>query len=253
MINSGRYINYIIEKLNIIRYELISKNKLNLTDDNIILENFIGNILNLTYSYSLINLNCKEKNFPGIDLGDESIGLGIQVTSDKSGKKVQKTLDKCIENKTYKKYNKLKIFILSEKQKAYSMSYNNELLEFNVTKDIFDFDDLYRDVLYVSTDVRRKICEYIDSEIINVMESLDADFYDQYDFKRLVKDIKKEEWVYSEKEKSYMIIINHFFGYIPFHVDVLEDNSIVIVGEKRYKDKVEIFANVAFDCKVLIS
>ena len=55
MINSGKYINYIIENLNVIRQEIISKNKLGLTDENIIVENFIGHILNLIYGYNLIN------------------------------------------------------------------------------------------------------------------------------------------------------------------------------------------------------
>lgn len=131
MIQSGQYLNYIIEHLNIIRYELISKNKLNLTSDNIVLENFLRDLLNLVYNYNLENLNQLKKNFPGVDLGDESKKLGIQITSTPTSKKINSTLSIFIDNEGYLHFNSLKVFVLTQKQNSYSISYDNSQFIFD--------------------------------------------------------------------------------------------------------------------------
>ena len=84
MITSGKYINYIIETINIIRQEIISKTPLGLTDENIFLETYICEILNRTFDYKLKNLNEEKANFPGVDLGNKQNNIGFQITSTKT-------------------------------------------------------------------------------------------------------------------------------------------------------------------------
>lgn len=252
MINSGKYMNYIIEKISIIRYELISKNKLNLMDNNIVLENFVCEIMNYIYGYNLTNLNRDRSNFPGLDLGDARLKLGVQVTSTSSSKKINETLEKINKNKCYERFNKIKIFILSEKQKNYTIKNTPKLIEFDPKKDILDFDELYKELLYTPIDVRLKVSEFIRSEIVDVMDSLEVDYYDLYDFKRCVKEVKVEEWGKVE-DREFKVLINHFFGYLPFNVDVLVNGEDVFVSVKRDGQTVELCSSMPLDCKVMIS
>lgn len=252
MIQSGQYLNYIIEHLNIIRYELISKNKLNLTSDNITLENFLRDLLNLTYGYNLKNLNQLKKNFPGVDLGDDVAKVGVQITSTPSSKKVNDTLSKFINNNSYQQYNHLKVFVLTQKQQSYSILYDNSNFIFDKTKDILDFDDLYRDILYVDTETRRKICDLIAAEILSVMKSIGKDYYEQYDFRRVVKEVIEDDWEGNETD-GYAITIKHCFGYLPSHIDVLINGVDIMIHKTRDENEVQLHSSRAIKCTLIIS
>lgn len=67
MITSAKYINFIVEKLNVIRQEIISKNQMGLYDDNVHVENFVCYLLNSCFGYQLVNLNEKKANYKGIE------------------------------------------------------------------------------------------------------------------------------------------------------------------------------------------
>ena len=58
--------------------------KQGLLDENKVMEDIMCEILNRVYGWKLNNLNTKRQKFPGIDLGDAQIGLGVQVTADKT-------------------------------------------------------------------------------------------------------------------------------------------------------------------------
>lgn len=88
-----------IDKLNtyfsIYRYDIEGKSKIGFTDENIVSEDFILNLLNIIWGTNLRNLNNDEDNASGIDLGDEQRSWCVQVTSDRSIEKVKDTLEKC--------------------------------------------------------------------------------------------------------------------------------------------------------------
>ena len=99
--------------------------------------------------HNLKNLNATEgKNFPGIDLGDENARIAFQVTSTSSSSKVKNTLQKFVDHKLYKKFDKLIIYILTEKQSSYSGSGYEEIIQetftFDKDKDIIDYRDILR-------------------------------------------------------------------------------------------------------------
>ncbi|MDY3547429.1 SMEK domain-containing protein [Riemerella anatipestifer] len=79
-------------------------NHLNLQNNNIHLENFFRDILNIMYEdRHFINLNSEEKNYTAIDLGDNLKELSFQVTSTTTLAKVRKTIDKYKDEYGYKK------------------------------------------------------------------------------------------------------------------------------------------------------
>ncbi|MCI7086733.1 MAG: SMEK domain-containing protein, partial [Lachnobacterium sp.] len=95
--------------------------KLNMLDENKVMEDIMCEVLNRIYGWHLVNLNTKEKNYPGIDLGDIQQGLGIQVTADKTSAKIQYTFSKVIAHEVYETYPHIKMMILGEKQSSYTI------------------------------------------------------------------------------------------------------------------------------------
>lgn len=72
----------------------------NYTDINRIAEGFLNTLLNIVYKFGCEDMNQKKLNFPGVDLGNESTGIGIQVTSRCDSEKVLDTY-----KKIYNEYN----------------------------------------------------------------------------------------------------------------------------------------------------
>lgn len=95
----------------------------------------------------LRNLNEDEqKNFPGIDLADDTARVAIQVTSDKSIEKIKDSLKKVITHQLHGKYDRIIIYILTRKQGSYSKESIKKVCKdqivFDTTSDILDFTDL---------------------------------------------------------------------------------------------------------------
>lgn len=87
-------INYMIQKLSYwITYINISNSK-SYTDINKLSEGFVMNLLNIIYDLNLEDLNKEQANYPGIDLGDASKGMAVQVTSEKKSAKIKDTYEK---------------------------------------------------------------------------------------------------------------------------------------------------------------
>ena len=166
MINSGKHLDSIIQNLTVLRQEINAKSKLGLTDLNIHCEDFVKGILNRIYNYKLDNLNSDNSNFPGLDLGDKTLGIAYQITATKTTEKVDHTLEVCLKHEHYKIFNKVFIFILTNKQSSYSIKTVTEPhFKFKDTENIIDFDDIYRDVLSLEVDKRKELAEYIEKEL----------------------------------------------------------------------------------------
>ena len=90
-------------------------------------ENILIKVLNEIYDCNLENVNYAEnKIYPSIDLRDISNKTAIQVTSTGNLKKVKHTLTKFIEKGIYKDFDRLFIFIITEKQSKYDQSIIDE-------------------------------------------------------------------------------------------------------------------------------
>lgn len=116
-------------------------------DVNLSLEDALIPVLKEVFSLArLVNLNAKQKNFPGIDLGDEHDRVAFQVTSTSGLDKVKKTLNVFIEHGFESNFDELFILILSEKQKSYSQEAIDKIVqgkfEFDAKRQIIDLSDI---------------------------------------------------------------------------------------------------------------
>ena len=126
-------------------------NDLDLYDINVISEDFFVELFQEVYDYrDLKNLNSESANYPGIDLGDESTGVAVQITTNKRGQKVKETLQKFVANEDYERFPRLIIYIIDKKQASYSDAGWEAIIdgrfEFDPQEDIRDHGDLLRDI-----------------------------------------------------------------------------------------------------------
>ena len=124
-----------------------SDNKANRYNINDRAESFTIPLFKLIFSWEeLEDLNLKQKNFPGIDLGDYSKRVAVQVTSQTTLEKVKDTLTTFIENNLYQNFDRVVIFMIQVKQKNYNKSVISNIcdgkVKFSVDEDIIDLTDL---------------------------------------------------------------------------------------------------------------
>lgn len=83
------------------------------TDINLALEDALIPILRSVYNLpQLINLNRKQKNFPGIDLGDDHDRVCFQVTSTTSLEKVKATVRQFMDRSYFNSFDELYVLML---------------------------------------------------------------------------------------------------------------------------------------------
>ncbi|MBP8001999.1 MAG: SMEK domain-containing protein [Chloroflexi bacterium] len=144
--------NHVVELLSRFVTQIKGATHIGRTDINHVAETFLIPLLSEVYNLTnLKNLNYTEEiNYPGIDLGDLTARVAIQVTATASLKKVKETLQQFDSNRFYEQYDRLIIYILTEKQKSYSYQSIKEIVqdrfEFNVKQDILDYTDLIREI-----------------------------------------------------------------------------------------------------------
>lgn len=117
------------------------------TDINLALEDAFIPILRSVYNLPrLINLNRKQKNYPGIDLGDDHDRVAFQVTSTVSLDKVKFTIGQFMDRSYFNTFDELYILMLARKQASYSQASVNALLteqfSFDCKRHIIDLSDL---------------------------------------------------------------------------------------------------------------
>jgi len=117
------------------------------TDINLALEDAFIPILRSAYNLpNLYNLNRKQKNYPGIDLGDEHDRVSFQVTATTSLEKVKDTLRQFVERKYYNSFDELYVLTLVRKQSSYSQAAVNEIvndqIKFSTKQHIIDLGDV---------------------------------------------------------------------------------------------------------------
>ena len=199
------------------------------TDLNKVAENILIPLLSEVYNYTnLNNLNVTEKdNYPAIDLGDEVARVAIQVTSTSDSKKIKETLRKFVEHKLYEKFDRLVIYILSERQNKYSSrSYHN------IVKSKFDFD-INRDVIDYQN-LLNKISNFQVDKLDRIKNVLESNF-----------GIAKVPFIYiSEKEsnrleKVSLNLLETFFPENLYIADLDIDREETINRSRDYKFKLK--------------
>jgi len=116
-------------------------------DINLALEDALIPILKeLFHLPKLHNLNAKQKNFPGIDLGDEFDRVAFQVTATTDLEKIKKTLNVFIEKNYQSNFDELYVLMLVKKQKSYSQLSIDKIIgdvfTFNTNTHVIDPGDI---------------------------------------------------------------------------------------------------------------
>lgn len=229
---------------------------------NIHAENILIKVLNEIYSCNLQNVNYEEgKTYPSIDLRDKTKRIAVQVTSTSDLKKIKNTLSKFIENKLENEYDKLYIFIITQKQSKYDQSkidiIQNGVFNFKIS-DIIDRTDIYTE-LNSQNDLEKinKICVLLEKQFSdNKPELKKWDLYckglQEYDkyIENLYTylDIKG----FSPKINNTLVKINLKNIYVPLKLklesefDVIEKDSSKTENEIIYsiEDALKTFDNL---------
>lgn len=165
MINKEIYLKNISESLALLSREVTLLNAVNLYDINIIAEDFFPGLLNLIYGYELKNANHLEKNAPAIDLIDSKNRIAIQITSDNSSAKIKHTIEEFNKNQVYQLYDRLVVLILTKKKK-YSSNFDTQgMFTFKSKRDIWDVENLMKDIYKLKTEKIKEISNYLSEEL----------------------------------------------------------------------------------------
>lgn len=147
MITRGYYIGEVIDELSAIAAQVSMRNKLGMTDLSVFAENFFRDVLNVVHGISLVNLNKDRSNAPGLDLGDETSGLAIQVTATATAQKVNDTLAKILPADQVQ-YKRFVVLVVGKKQGSYAVDMGAaKRLGFSKKNDIWDMETIARDVV----------------------------------------------------------------------------------------------------------
>lgn len=175
MITRGHFIGEIVDELSIISEQVRLRNKLGMTDLSVIVENFFRDLLNAVFDCELENLNQNRSNEPGLDLGDKNKddGFGIQVTSNASSDKVNKTLAKITSDQA-KIYKKIIVFVVGKRQTSYTL--DDELVEkYKFVQDnIWDVDTLARQVVSLEIDKLQKVHRIVRANTVRLKIELEV-------------------------------------------------------------------------------
>lgn len=139
MLKRMRLINELSAYFAVLQYVVGSSGRRGLVDINIHCEDFVASILNALEGWCLENVNREKSNVSAIDLLDATGRVGVQVTSEKSGRKINKTVLALVDSPLKEHVDELLIFILKPKQKKYTITAECPGVKFSV-ENIWDFD-----------------------------------------------------------------------------------------------------------------
>ncbi len=161
-----RYIKQVSISLAILRTNIEQLNKINLTDSNIIAENFYRDLL-VFYRYKLDNLNETNKNADSIDLVDKENQIAIQVTSRNDTTKIHKTIKGFYNNPNYDEYKQLILLLIGKSKLEYSKTdfTKGNLFSFDKKDDIIDIDDIIKKFSSYTAKKLEPIVDFLESEI----------------------------------------------------------------------------------------
>jgi tetratricopeptide (TPR) repeat protein len=162
--------NRIVELFSIFVAQVKGHTAMGRTDINRIAETVLIPILKEVYGYrDLKNLNDSEgdNNYPAIDLGDETAKIAIQVTATSDSEKIKDTLRGFVKHEFYQTYERVQIYILTEKQKSYSGRGFQEItqgkIQFDTKQDILDSRDLLKQISIFQVEQLQRICDTLEA------------------------------------------------------------------------------------------
>lgn len=156
----ARYLAYLSVLL-----EIVNNN--HLTDLNDSLEQTFCGLLNRIFEWNLVNLNSEDKNFPGIDLADDSRKISVQISSDATPSKVRDTLRTFFDKKLDCRFETLHI-VFMKSYRSTVKNFDDELVRpfpFVAESNIWDKDSLFSQISSFSDIAKiKEIADYLREE-----------------------------------------------------------------------------------------
>ena len=148
---------------------------MDMLDINRVSEDVLIPLFSEVYGHTgLKNLNVSEgSNFPAIDLGDEKARTAYQITSTSDSGKIKDTLRKFVAHRLYERYDRLIIYILTMKQDAYRVRFDEiipEEFSFDKDKDILDYRDLLREISGFPLEKTRRVANILEQHFVERRE-----------------------------------------------------------------------------------
>lgn len=156
---------HITTQLSIIKSKVELCSSLNLLNINIHMESFICGLLNLVYSYDLVNLNNAQANYTSIDLGDRAKRIAIQVTSNTKSAKILHTIEGFVTKGYDKYFDRLIVLIIGLKKNYRSNFVAKNGFCISKDTDIIDFRDLLSAINGMDTPGMQQIVRYLQQEM----------------------------------------------------------------------------------------
>jgi|BioPla2DNA2_1021312.scaffolds.fasta_scaffold12990_4 hypothetical protein len=201
MLNSGKYKEFIVDKLAVLQAEISSLTRLGLYNENLHCEYLIKNILNIVYDWQLENLNTIIHNYPSIDLGDFTNRVAVQVTSTKSSRKVNETLYKFFSHKLNDHFESLYIFVLTNKQRSYTIKQKRDsVMFFDEAIHIMDFTDIEKKLDEINNDQLTNLYLLFETEFSNTTSYL----YDMNAISSMMKEFTKQQIENQKRTNKYI-------------------------------------------------
>jgi hypothetical protein len=159
-----KYIKRIADLLAWIESKVRNLNCLNYYDINITSETFFADLLNLVFDFELINRNEQKSNSPYADLYDPKRDIYVQVTSTKTTKKIQDTIDGIETFDGIMPTTRVIILLLTDKP-VFRTEFRTCSISFNKSTDIYDIKMLLKHISTLATDNLRDIVEYLEKNL----------------------------------------------------------------------------------------
>ncbi len=171
--------------------QYLSTIKTNIENDNINgyyninrkMEDIVAKLLELVYGYNFINTNDIYPNYPAIDLADDKRRISVQVTSDNSIEKINRTFDvfKNSKEKLIDKYDRIIFFMIKGKLPKYDgRKIKNKGINFNKYTDIMDYSDIIRAIDDYTNEKLYPIANFLENQYVSKLV-------------RKISEIEKEE------------------------------------------------------------
>lgn len=158
-------IEYISTQLAVIKSKVELCSSLNLLNINIHMESFMCGLLNLVYSYNLVNLNNAQANYTSIDLGDRAKRIAIQVTSNTKSTKILHTIEGFAAKGYDKDFDQLIVLIIGVKKNYRSNFVAKNGFCISKNTDIIDFRDLLSKINGMDTPSLQRVVRYLQQEV----------------------------------------------------------------------------------------
>jgi hypothetical protein len=219
--------NRIAELMTIFTTQIRAATAMRRTDINHVSETILVPLFAEVYGYkNLKNLNFTESdNYPGIDIGDEVAKVAFQITSTTKSDKIKSTLRSFVEHELYKKYDRLIVYILTEKQSTYSGRGYEKIIQgrflFNKDTDIWDYRDVLKSVVPFQIDKAKKI-----------QHILEANFGDGSE--PLIQEVSEPR-----TETEYLNLLEIFFPESLYIADLAIERAKIIANSQSgsYKNR----------------